>query len=93
MKYHCSICGEDFNSLSCGGPNICGSCDCGIPPVQKKMKRQLAEEGAELIIRAIEVEYWKAKAQGRAPQLNKEMIEMAESEEKQRSYIAGISGM
>lgn len=28
----CNVCGNNYTSASMGGPGICPSCDCGIPP-------------------------------------------------------------
>ena len=39
----CQMCGATNYSLSMGGPGICPSCDCGIPPEVSRLKQRIAE--------------------------------------------------
>lgn len=38
----CIVCGETDYPLSMGGPSICPSCDCGVDPKMKKLRRELS---------------------------------------------------
>ena len=45
----CVVCGETNYPLSCGGPSICPSCDCGVPPDIKRLRKELFEANLEII--------------------------------------------
>jgi hypothetical protein len=45
----CVVCGETDYPMSCGGPSICPSCDCGVPPEVKKLRRENSELRAEIL--------------------------------------------
>lgn len=45
----CIMCGATNYSLSYGGPNICPSCDCGIPPEVTKLRGQMSEANLKII--------------------------------------------
>ena len=38
----CVLCGVTDYPLSMGGPGICPTCDCGVPPGETKLRRQHA---------------------------------------------------
>ena len=77
---HCRVCNMDYSSPSCGGPGICPSCDCGVPPKEKRLRMELAKARSECLDLTIAVEYWKAKAEGRTPQgFTPKMLAIAEA--------------
>ena len=45
----CIMCRATNYALSFGGPDICPSCDCGIPPEVSKLKRQLDEANLKIM--------------------------------------------
>ena len=49
QKGPCIACGDINYPLSFGGPKICPSCDCGIPPEVTKLRKELFSKGMELI--------------------------------------------
>lgn len=44
----CVLCGDTDYPASLGGPMICPSCDCGIPPEIARLKRENARLRQEL---------------------------------------------
>lgn len=57
----CQLCGAMGYSLSIGGPTICPSCDCGIPPAETRSARELSAwkaraEAAEAALAAARAE-------------------------------------
>jgi hypothetical protein len=48
-KGPCVVCGDTDYPLSMGGASICPSCDCGIPPEVKKLRRELKEAHIKII--------------------------------------------
>jgi len=56
----CIVCGDTNYPLSMGGPGICPSCDCGIPPQTKKLRRELSD--AQIKIGELEAEIQRLKS-------------------------------
>lgn len=57
----CVLCGDTDYPPSLGGPGICPSCDCGIPPEVARLRREnerLRQELAEAKNEALERERW-----------------------------------
>ena len=44
----CVICGDKNYELSCGGPSICPSCDCGIDPKVKRLREEIVSKDQEI---------------------------------------------
>jgi ferredoxin len=42
------VCGDTNYPLSCGGPGICPSCDCGIDPEVARLRKEVRRLTVEL---------------------------------------------